>query len=447
MSIRAIQARRSRARLTLAIGGFVAAAACDLAPPTSAGTAGETSLAATMPAVRSKAEQTAALKELSRAISIAFADSNLRVLVGRSVRSTGTSREFKLEFAPMIRGGLGALIGSANEQRGTMSRDSLLRLLDGLPALEFYMPVVNHRRAWKGQEVLVAAQLTKSDTIYAFDGRGRVLAVDSRTPPNIPTFVIVRSETDFVRRGFGANASLSLMDDPDCGEYTEIICEEPGGGGGSPTGGVPTNAPTGLYMTFSDLYDAAEPWIKGAPEVEVHILGPNTTDGTTTVRPIQCAGETQSGWYNFDQNSNQWSGSVLLLTGAQLDSYGYRQGDPSGHKFAVTLYEDDLDACIIHDDPNIVKSSLLSTLTLGAAHLLLATCTIPAACIVTTAIVDIIVVYQVISDLVHGNDDYLGTAVSGLTGGYNNPSSNFTLFKKDNVLNGGIRLTYHIQGQ
>jgi len=304
------------------------------------------------------------------------------------------------------------------------------------------MPVRAHRHAWFGQPVLVASQLRQSDPITAFDEQGSRMTLDTGTPPTVPTFAIVPSETNFAEEQ-PRGAALSMMDD-ECGPDTEIICDDPGAGGAGNLG-IPSNAPTGLYMTFSDLYDAAEPWIRGDPEVEAHVLGPNPVDPTSTIRDVQCAGETQSGWYQFDQNANQWSGAVLLLTGEQLDAYGYRPDSPGDHKFAVSLYEDDNESCIIRDDPNRVKDDLGALLLLGAANLFIATCP-TSGCAIFSVLLDGILTVDIVADLIQGNDDYLGAVVNGLVDGYSNSSSNCTLLKHGNAVNGGIRLTYHVYG-
>jgi hypothetical protein len=99
-------------------------------------------------------------------------------------------------------------------------------------------------------------------------------------------------------------------------------------------------------MTKSHLVETFESWVKGAPEIEVHILG--QAGSTDSLKSYACAAGSASGYFRFDQNSLDWSGSVLLITQNQINSYKSTHPDQS---FRVFLVEDDDTACQIKTDP------------------------------------------------------------------------------------------------
>lgn len=200
-------------------------------------------------------------------------------------------------------------------------------------------------------------------------------------------------------------------------------------------------------MTYSDLYDAAEPWFLGDPEVEVHILGPDVGDAKTSARQIHCSGATEPGWYNFDQNSNQWSGAALLLSETQLIQYGYTPGNPSDHSFLVVMYEDDDQACVIHDTPGRLENDLTTLGLVGVGTIITIFQCDTGQCFGANIALLAGFAITAVVDLFSSNDGYWGAATLGLTGGYNNSLSTHTLYKHDSVVNGGIRLTYHTFGQ
>jgi hypothetical protein len=127
------------------------------------------------------------------------------------------------------------------------------------------------------------------------------------------------------------------------------------GGGGGGTAPVP---PTGLYMTYSHFVQDFEGWFKGDPEFEYHILGQSGT--SDSLRDYQCAGNASGGYYRFDQNDLNWSGSVLLFSQAQLNNY--KSAHPN-QNFRIIAVEDDDTGCVIKFDGNRFKSVLATIQT------------------------------------------------------------------------------------
>ena len=113
----------------------------------------------------------------------------------------------------------------------------------------------------------------------------------------------------------------------------------------------PPTPPTGLYMTAAHFRDDFEGWLKGDPEYELHILGQSGSSDSLT--SYQCAGEHAGGYYAFDQNDNDWSGSVLLFSQTQLNAY--KAAHPNQNVRILAL-EDDDGACQIRLDGNRFKT-------------------------------------------------------------------------------------------
>ena len=99
-------------------------------------------------------------------------------------------------------------------------------------------------------------------------------------------------------------------------------------------------------MTYSTLVETFESWVKGAPEIEVHMLGQaGASDSLTT---YSCAAQPSAGYYYFDQNSLTWSGSVLLMSQTQLNNY--KTAHPN-QNLRVFMVEDDDTPCKIKVEP------------------------------------------------------------------------------------------------
>jgi hypothetical protein len=277
------------------------------------------------------------------------------------------------------------------------------------PALELYLPVPAHRAAWTGDErVLVATTADERQAPVAFSPQGERLLLDPDTPPDIPVLALVPAETDF--DGVGRLAVFL------------------GEGGGSST------PPAGLYMTNSHLVETFEGWLKGAPEIEVHTLGQaGTSDSLTT---YSCAAEPSAGYYYFDQNSLDWSGSVLLMSQIQLNSY--KQGHPN-QNLRVFLVEDDDTPCKIKVDPsrfaNLVKSvEAAYPLLTGGRDTTSGTLKIFKK---ANAIQRII---KALASVIKTNDELIGNAVESTVVGQVYPNANWVIKGDGNKTSGWVRL-------
>lgn len=307
-----------------ALALFVAVAACGdrdalTSPNTpSAPTAGPAALSPFDAGERQSRER------LARRLALALADPDFRASV-KSQLDASPVHEHKIHVQRFLkREG-----GRALREIARLSRDPEAAIATDAAKsvpLEMYFPVPDHRAKWDGGAgLLVATALRDGEAPVAFDTWGRRQVLSATQPPSTPVLAIEPVETDF-----------------DAPPAPLICCAT--GGGSTPT-------PPGLYMTASHFVQDFEGWLKGSPEYEIHILGQSgQTDSLTS---YQCAGEHAGGYNAFDQNNLDWSGSVLLFTQMQLDSY--RSQHPN-QNFRILAVEDDDGACTIRMDNNRFKT-------------------------------------------------------------------------------------------
>ena len=279
--------------------------------------------------------------------------------------------------------------------------------------LELYLPVPEHRARWAGgADVLVATEREDGEAPVAFDVQGQRHVLSPTTPPATPVLALVPIETDF--------------DQPTAS--AQFVCCA---GGPAP----PPTGPTGLYMTASHFVQDFEGWIKGSPEYEIHILG--QAGQTDSLNSYQCAGEHASGYYSFDQNALDWSGSVLLFNQQQLNSY--RSQHPN-QNFRILALEDDDGACAIRLDNNRFKSftsilqSAYPNLTGGKD-----TTTAGLGRIVKRANA-LQKILRAAYSFITSQDDLIGNAVEDVVAGENHAGFNWIVKGENNATTGWIKL-------
>jgi hypothetical protein len=265
--------------------------------------------------------QNSARERLARRLALALANPAFRAQVRRDL-DRSPIREHKLHLQRFLTGaGLDVLRDVARlsrEPEAAVAADTRLAA-----ALEFYMPVPEHRRAWKGgADILVATAQRDREAPVAFTTAGNRIVLDPSKPPSTPVLAVVPVETDFDHATMGTHLQ------------------------GGNTGGS-SNPPAGLYMTFSHFTEKYESWVKGSPEFEVHMLG--QAGASDSLTSYSCAGGNASGWYAFDQNDLDWSGNVLLMTQNQINSY--KNAHPN-QNLRIFVVEDDDTSCQIKTDVN-----------------------------------------------------------------------------------------------
>src|SRR5213596_247382 len=357
---------------------------------------------------------------LARSLAVALGDPAFRAHVkGELDRSP--FREHKVSFQRFLAAGTGG--GSGGAALATMARRSglatadLARAADRAIPLEMYLPVPEHRRIWTGDaNVLVATAVADHDPPVAFDVQGNRQLLDPERPPSTPVIAVVPVETDFAT----APAAIECLS---CGGFFPWPPLPP------PPPPVP-----GLYLTKAHFVDDFEGWLKGSPEFEVHILGQKAQ--TDSLTDYQCAGEKQPAPYYFDQNSLDWSGSVLLFSKAQLDAYNAAH---PGQNIRVFVVEDDDTACQIKADRNLLNDAIKAVdgayraITAGNDSSSWALKTFKRASAFQK-------LWTALASLINTNDELVGNAVEDVVVGISYPGYNWIVKGQNNATNGWITL-------
>ena len=400
----------------------------------------------TEPTPAAASEERVALTKIARLVAVAMDNEPARQHLKRDMRAA-PFKEHKLELASYLRSKDGReLLESMSRQTGGGEGD-VYATLAAIRPLEFYMPVAGHRESWTGKgDVLVVSQLNESEPIVTFDERGREVSLDRKIAPNQPTLSIVPVETRFDQpltaaasrnvRDLGGNAIGTLERKLVPKGSSLIACDETcrtdGGGGGSGGG---TSIPPGLYLEFSRILDAKEPWFRGDPEVEVHIHGPTSVGNPRYGANLSCSGQ-RAGDYRkiFDQNDGFWEGPRVLLFSAQ-EVTDYTSRFTEG--FHVIFWEDDNDSCEIRIDTNALQSFVESA---ASAFGSIAIKLIPHAPTKIVAGTFIALLFSSASWL-QTDDDVIGIAVPQAEAGYAYPDNTHVIMD-GRTLNGRATLVY-----
>jgi hypothetical protein len=370
--------------------------------------------------------------EWARRVALALADPALRQRVKNDLRDSPIT-EFKLQFSDYLRGPSGSRILRRLAQTEGISEAAALQELTSMPPLEFYMPVAEHRKTWRGgQDLIVATQVEDTDPPVAWDTKGQRVTLSLSGPPPTPVLVLVPVETDFseplspkalAQRG---NPHRETIQDP---SVTLIDCGLPtcGGDSGGSSGGV---FPAGLYITFQRLVDKGEPWTLGAPEIEVHIHGPQSAGALQYGADLSCSGDRVGFPRGFNQDNAFWSGEALLFDQNQINNYNTLVQNG----FNVSVWEDDNDKCSIkmEDFDLVARYRNIAVATAGYTAVSAATGIGPT---IVAAATYIAAVYQSLTFL-WTNDDYLGSYVNAAAVGLSYSDANHVLYKDGGTING-----------
>jgi hypothetical protein len=328
-------------------------------------------------------------------------------------------REGKLHLQRLLQAADGRLVKELARLSASAEAEVEADARESIP-LEIYFPVPAHRAAWEGgPDVLIASARQDGESPIAYDVTGHKRVLSANAPPATPVLAVVPVETDFDRPL----------------EASEAICTEScsGGGGGGGTGGG-TISPTGLFMTYSHFVQDFEGWLKGDPEFEFHILGQAGT--SDSLRDYQCAGNAAGGYYRFDQNGLNWSGSVLLFSQAQLNSY--KTAHPN-QNFRIIALEDDDTGCAIKFDGDRFRR-MVSTINTQYPNL---TGSKDTANTIVRWVKRANALQKILSGVysfITTQDDLIGNAIEDVVVGVSYPGANWIIKGENNVTNGWIKL-------
>jgi hypothetical protein len=397
----------------------------------------------TEPTPASASEERVALTRIARLVAVAMDNEPARQHLKRDMRAA-PYKEHKLELASYLRSkdGRSLLEGMARLTRG--GEGDVFSALAAIRPLEFYMPVEKHRESWTGKaDVLVVSQLDESEPIVAFDEKGSEVTLDRKVAPNQPTLSIVPVETRFDQpmtlaasrnvRDQGGNAIGTLEPMVPKGSSL-VICFDTcdGGGGGEPP---PPSIPPGLYLEFSRILDAKEPWFRGDPEIEVHIQGPTTQAAPTYGEDLSCSGEHAYDFRKvFNQDGAFWQGSVMLFSADETAAFAakFNQG------FHVLFWEDDNVPCVLKLDSNALVDLLKST---ANAFSTVAIKVFPGASLPVMVGVFLGTFFSNPGAWLLTNDDFLGAAVDQASAGYYYPGNTHVIMD-GTTLNGRATIVY-----
>ena len=401
------------------------------------------------PASAPVGEERAALTKIARLVAVAMDNEPARQHLKRDMRAA-PFREHKLELKSYLQ---------SKDGRALLDRMAVLAggesvvfgALAQTRQLEFYMPVAKQRESWTGNaDVLVVSQLDESQPIVSFDESGREVTLSRNTPPDQPTLSIVPVETRF-DQPMPASTSRNVRDQNGNAIGTieplrvksssliacDVECGGDGGGGGTVSSGGPTESiPPGLYLEFSRILDAKEPWFRGDPEIEVHIQGPYMGDAPTYARDLSCSGEHpyDSRKY-FDQNGDFWSGRVLLFS--QDEVLAYTKTFTNG--FHVMFWEDDNVPCTLKLDTNTLTEFVKSA---ASAFGTVAIKLVPGAPWLLVAGAFVGSLFANAGAWLATNDDFLGVAVDEASAGYYYLENTHVLMD-GTTFNGRATIVYH----
>jgi hypothetical protein len=367
-------------------------------------------------------------ERLARAFALALRDGQFRNTVFKALQES-RYREGKLHLQAF----LGAEQGKQRRKIAELAEvveSEVGADLDQAAPIEIYLPVPAHRRNWQGDaNLLVATAEADHDAPVAFDIKGNRRLLDPDVPPSVPVIALVRAELSFGSGLAGAACADCWADDgtPPVDSTDQPVIYT--GNGTSPTSG----AGPGLYLTHVKLDSEFEGWLKGAPEIEVHILG---QDGSTSaMKSYQCAGESAGTPYNFNMDSKEWSGSVMLFSQAQLDAY--KAAHP-GQAVRIFLLEDDDGPCQIKMDSSTVArmfaqiAAAFGFLT-GGKDTLISVKTFKKA----QTLIDILKSFW---SVIQTPDDIVGTAIEDPASGAWFSGANWLVRGENTTAHGAIRL-------
>jgi len=361
---------------------------------------------------RADRERSAA-ERLARLVALSLAEEPFRARL-RAELDRSPVAERKLHFQRFLRADGGRAMQALARAAGASER-AVGAEADAALALELYFPVPAHRAAWNGgPDLLVATALADDDRPVAFDLGGRRHLLDPSTPPATPVLALVPVETDF-----------STPAGPMRAECAEEECSGGGGGSLSP----------GLYLTASHLNESCEGWLKGAPEIEILVLGQKgSTDSLTR---YQCVNERAAGAYLFNQDALNWTGRALVFSQAQLDAF--KQQHPT-QNVRLFFLEDDEAPCEIRNDPNRLKKILqqVDAITRGKSGGRDTTSSTIGRIFRYAPVVGQL--YAALASLVNSNDDLIGNAVEDKVANEYYGGYNWILKGEDGRTNGYVKL-------
>lgn len=401
----------NRTSLT-AIALAAAVAACDRPAPTAVNE--EAPPPPVSAAAAQRATERSAMDRLARRVALALADPDFRSYIKEELdRSPIVEHKVQLQrfLTRADRKALRQLAKLSAEPESAVQADAAAAI-----PLEMYFPVPPHRAAWAGgPDILVASAREDREAPIAYDVKGRRQILSPDTPPSTPVLAIVPVESDF-----GPESAVSFAVTPPPPPPPPPV--------------PPPLPPTGLFMTYAHFAQDFEGWLKGSPEFEIHILG--QSGATDSLRDYQCAGANAAGSYRFDQNDLDWSGSVMLFSQGQLNSY--KTAHPS-QNFRIIALEDDDTGCVIKFDAERFRN-LLGTFQTQYPNLTGARDTTSGIAKWVKRANALQKILSAVYSFITTQDDMIGNAIEDVVVGQFFAGANWVVKGESNKTNGWLKL-------
>jgi hypothetical protein len=300
------------------------------------------------------AEQEAPKREagqkLARALARSLRDPAMRGIV-RAAMVQSRVKEGKVHFNSYVRGPGRALLQAMSRQSG-MSVAALEELLAQADSLEMYLPVQEHRAAWKGMEdLLVATQYRDHEEPVGFNLAGEPVSLSATQPPATPTLALVPAE-DFSADGTPSRRGLALGRDGQSTQDASLVLESGVEQALAENACMPPHR--GVFVTSVEIAGDYEGWLMGAPEYEFHLA--RVQDFRQQLR---CAGSGSTGPYHWNMDGTKWTGSFLISWEKDL---------PTNTGLTMFIYEDDDTECVNKDDKDYPKLTMDRLNASGSEH-------------------------------------------------------------------------------
>lgn len=390
----------------------------------------------------STAQERATLSRIGRLVAISLDDREMRHRLRKDLRAA-PFREHKLELKTYLRSNDGRQLLGRMASAASRSPDAVLTMVDQVRSLELYMPVRKHRESWVGDgEVLVAVQLEEEDAIVGFNTAGKETVVDPTTAPTQPTLSIVSTETRFDQPNEPGTVNVGDLNGAAIGTRVPArpnsireVCPDCPVEEAPVDPAVPSIQP-GLYLEFSRILDAQEPWVRGDPEVEVHVQGPTDAANPRMGVDLSCSGERAFDYRKvFDQNDGFWTGRVMLFSETETANYigKFDEG------FHILFWEDDNEPCTLKLDSNSIIQFIKSTAqAFGTVAVKVVK---PGTPWYVVAGAFAAAFFENAGAWLKTDDDYIGAAVAQQAAGYNYPNNNHVIMR-GTTLNGRATIVF-----
>lgn len=122
------------------------------------------------------------LLEVARALALSMGHSEFRMHVHGALDAS-SEPEQKIRFNEFIEEAPEAVRRRLSGHLTTSRQGALQPLLDSLPQLEIYLPVVTHRKSWKGSSNVIVGTLLTNKTAIAYDTEARFVTLSPSAPP------------------------------------------------------------------------------------------------------------------------------------------------------------------------------------------------------------------------------------------------------------------------